>query len=76
MSGAHGIVVTLTIKEGKMPDLLDLAKGHFVRQLDGREPNATCATIIMPSPDAPNVIRFFEQVRRYIYCIHTLMLFL
>ena len=79
MSDAYGIVVTLKIKEGKMPDLLDIAKGHFTRQLDGREPNATLATIVMPLPDEPNTIRFFEQVsiiRSYICCICASKLFL
>merc|ERR1740124_438907 len=61
MTDRYGIVVTLKIKEGKMDELLEIAKGHFVRQHDGREPNATCASIIMPSPDDPNTVRFYEQ---------------
>ena len=64
MADRYGIIVTLKAKEGKIGELLEIAKGHFVRQLDGREPNATCASIITPLPDDPNTVRFFEQVRR------------
>ena len=62
MTERYGIIVTLKAKEGKMEELLEISKGHFVRQHDGREPNATCASIVMPLPDEPNTVRFFEQV--------------
>jgi len=65
MAERYGIIVTLKAKEGKIDELLEVSKGHFVRQLDGREPNATCASIIAPLPDDPNTVRFFEQVRVY-----------
>lgn len=57
----YGIFVTLKAKDGKMGELLELSKGHFARQLDGREPNATCASILVPTPEEPNTIRYFEQ---------------
>mmetsp|Transcript_18127 Transcript_18127/g.17503 ORF Transcript_18127/g.17503 Transcript_18127/m.17503 type:complete len:113 (-) Transcript_18127:482-820(-) len=57
----YGIFVTLKVKEGKMDEFLELSKSHFVRQLDGREPNATCASILIPTPGEPNIVRFFEQ---------------
>mmetsp|Transcript_83855 Transcript_83855/g.237839 ORF Transcript_83855/g.237839 Transcript_83855/m.237839 type:complete len:112 (+) Transcript_83855:78-413(+) len=57
----YGIFVTLTAKEGKMEELIEIAEGHFVRQHDGREPNATCASILRPTPSEPNTLRFFEQ---------------
>ena len=62
MTERYGIVATLKAKEGKIDELLEIAKGHFTRQHDGQEPNATCASIIMPLPDEPNTVRFFEQV--------------
>ena len=62
MADRYGLVVTLKAKEGKTDELLEIAKGHFMRQHDGREPGATCASIIMPLPDDPNTVRFFEQV--------------
>mmetsp|Transcript_4254 Transcript_4254/g.11025 ORF Transcript_4254/g.11025 Transcript_4254/m.11025 type:complete len:106 (+) Transcript_4254:94-411(+) len=61
MADRYGIIVTLKVKEGKMEEFLELSKGHFLRQHDGREPNATCASIVMPLPDEPNTVRFFEQ---------------
>lgn len=63
MADRYGIVVTLKAKEGKIDELIAIAKGHFVRQHDGREPNATCASIVLPLPGEPNTLRFFEQVR-------------
>ncbi len=44
-----------------MDEFIELSKGHFERQHDGREPNATLASILMPTTDDPNTIRFFEQ---------------
>mmetsp|Transcript_6632 Transcript_6632/g.14124 ORF Transcript_6632/g.14124 Transcript_6632/m.14124 type:complete len:106 (-) Transcript_6632:1470-1787(-) len=61
MADRYGLVVTLKAKEGKINELLEIAKGHFMRQHDGREPGATCASIVMPLPDEPNTVRFFEQ---------------
>ena len=66
MADRYGIVVTLKAKEGKIDELIAIAKGHFVRQHDGREPNATCASIVLPLPGEPNTLRFFEQVRRVV----------
>ena len=62
MADRHGILVTIKVKEGMMTEFLEVSKAHFVRQHDGREANATCASIIMPLPDDPNTIRYFEQV--------------
>mmetsp|Transcript_19927 Transcript_19927/g.28902 ORF Transcript_19927/g.28902 Transcript_19927/m.28902 type:complete len:158 (-) Transcript_19927:173-646(-) len=68
----YGIIVTLKSKEGKMEELLELSKGHFLRQHDGREPNATLASIVMPLPDDPNTVRFFEQwVSKEDYELHS-----
>ncbi len=61
MADRYGIFVTLKAKEGKIDELIAIAKGHFVRQHDGREPKATCASIVMPLPGEPNTVRFFEQ---------------
>mmetsp|Transcript_27864 Transcript_27864/g.75810 ORF Transcript_27864/g.75810 Transcript_27864/m.75810 type:complete len:109 (+) Transcript_27864:241-567(+) len=61
MSSAYGIIVTMKAKEGKVDDLIEYCKHHFVRQFDGREPKATHASLIMPTPDAPNTVRLFEQ---------------
>ena len=44
-----------------MDEFVEVSKGHFVRQHDGREPNATLASILLPTTDEPNTIRFFEQ---------------
>ena len=68
MADRYGIVVVLKAKEGKIDELIELGKGHFVRQHDGREPGATCASIIMPLPDEPNTVRFFEQVWKFWQC--------
>ena len=64
MADRHGILVTIKVKEGMMTEFLEVSKAHFVRQHDGREANATCASIILPLPGEPNTIRFFEQVCR------------
>uniref|UniRef100_A0A7S4V5A3 ABM domain-containing protein n=1 Tax=Ditylum brightwellii TaxID=49249 RepID=A0A7S4V5A3_9STRA len=72
MAERYGIIVTLKVKEGKMEELLELSKGHFLRQHDGREPNATLASIVMPLPDDPNTIRYFEQwVSKEDYELHS-----
>jgi len=57
----YGIIATLKIVDGKMEEALGLAEGHFTRQLDGREPNATGAAILKPLEDEPNTLRFWEQ---------------
>jgi len=45
-----------------MDEFIELSKGHFERQLDGREPNATNASILLPTTgNDPNTIHFFEQ---------------
>jgi len=57
----YGILVEVTVKDGKMEDFMKLAREHFQRQLDGREVNATLASISVPSSEDPNTLRFFEQ---------------
>jgi quinol monooxygenase YgiN len=57
----YGILVEGKVKGGKMDEFKHAADAHFTRQLDGREPNATCATIIEAAADEPDKIRFFEQ---------------
>lgn len=52
---------TLRAKEGKIDELIAFSKQHFVHQLDGREPKAYCATLVMPTPEEPNTIRLVEQ---------------
>jgi quinol monooxygenase YgiN len=61
MAERYGIIATFKAKEGKIDELIEICKDHFVRQLDGREPNAALATIIMPLPDDSNTVRLFEQ---------------
>ena len=56
-----GFVAEIVVQAGKMEAILELASGHFQRQHDGREPNATCASILTPEADRPNILRFFEQ---------------
>ena len=54
-----------------MKEFIEISKGHFVRQHDGREPNATLASILLPTADDPNTIRFFEQwVAKEDYDLH------
>lgn len=57
----YGILVEAKVKEGKMDEFMKAVDAHFLRQLDGREPNATCATIIEAAADEPDKIRLFEQ---------------
>jgi len=57
----YGIIAELKIQDGKMEEVIKLAQGHFERQLDGREPNATGAAILKPLADEPNMLRFWEQ---------------
>ncbi len=52
-----------------MDEFIKLSKEHFVRQHDGREPNATLASILLPNEDNddedenhdPNTVHLFEQ---------------
>mmetsp|Transcript_64723 Transcript_64723/g.75975 ORF Transcript_64723/g.75975 Transcript_64723/m.75975 type:complete len:116 (-) Transcript_64723:135-482(-) len=57
----YGILVEVAVKDGKMEDFMELAREHFQRQLDGREENATLASISVPTDEHPNTLRFFEQ---------------
>jgi hypothetical protein len=50
----------LQCKLEKMKAIMELARGHFQRQRDGREPNARCASILTPEAERPNILRFFE----------------
>lgn len=60
-STRYGILLELKSKDGKMDELLEMSKEHFNRQLDGREPNATCASILLPTTENPNTVSFWEQ---------------
>ena len=72
MAERYGIIATIKAKEGKIDELIEICKDHFVRQLDGREPNATLASIVMPLPDDPNTVRLFEQwVTKEDYELHS-----
>ena len=46
MAAMYGILVEGKVKPGKWPEMKAALTGHFLRQLDGREPGATCATIM------------------------------
>eukprot|EP00536_Pseudo-nitzschia_multiseries_P015591 jgi/Psemu1/312306/fgenesh1_kg.917_\ len=61
MSSKHGIVVTMVAKEGKVEELIKFCQEHLVRQHDGREELANCASIFLPNPSEPNTVRLFEQ---------------
>eukprot|EP00586_Coscinodiscus_wailesii_P023052 CAMPEP_0172504652 /NCGR_PEP_ID=MMETSP1066-20121228/180446_1 /TAXON_ID=671091 /ORGANISM="Coscinodiscus wailesii, Strain CCMP2513" /LENGTH=221 /DNA_ID=CAMNT_0013280927 /DNA_START=48 /DNA_END=713 /DNA_ORIENTATION=+ len=61
ISDRHGILCTIKVKDGKMNEFLELAKGHFQRQHDGREPNATAASILLPITETSNSVTFWEQ---------------
>lgn len=57
----YGILVQGKVKAEKWLELKAILNGHFTRQLDGREPGATCATIIEPDKENPDTFRLFEQ---------------
>lgn len=57
----YGIIAEFVVPAGKMEAFMELARGHFQRQHDGREPNATCASILTPEPERPNILRLVEQ---------------
>mmetsp|Transcript_9164 Transcript_9164/g.15166 ORF Transcript_9164/g.15166 Transcript_9164/m.15166 type:complete len:323 (+) Transcript_9164:120-1088(+) len=59
----YGILVRGQVKSGKWPELKVILNGHFTRQLDGREPGATCATIIEPGKETPDTWHLFEQFK-------------
>mmetsp|Transcript_36977 Transcript_36977/g.73189 ORF Transcript_36977/g.73189 Transcript_36977/m.73189 type:complete len:231 (-) Transcript_36977:132-824(-) len=57
----YGIVADFKVSSGQIDEFIGGARGHFVRQHDGREPGAQFAAILMPSEAEPDVCSFFEQ---------------